>query len=806
LKTQVPDDDSWEKTLPFDFQPEGNLPPDTEALRKQLQPIDEKTICGYPHLRVIGKGGMGMVYGAEEPGLHRNVAIKVLQKETRRHPGAIDGLLREGRMTAEIDHPNVVPVYRMGVFDDAGVYFSMRRINGKTLASVLEKLQKKESRYEKKYTLPYLLEIFLSVCNGVAFAHSKGIIHRDLKPSNIMLGKYGEVLVMDWGMACSRQTPGETDKPHEPPQSGETPRKSISGTPCYMAPEQLAGDPAALTEKTDQYALGAILYAILTLRAAPFDAKQDLNALLKKVHRGDFIKPRKNSRRRYVPRELEAIVLKAMNTNPEKRYRSVRALRDDVRHYLDSQPVNAYHPVVMRVLNFLRRHPLPPTTIAAALLSFGVVMLYYRIQNYTNCNTELKIAEEHMAIADMDARQIKKLLIPDFAEKTSQEIWRAGGLFENTRQHFFWHSREVCSALERAVYSGADESLIAPLADAMYLNIVECIVLRGDITAAKNLFQNLSPLLKHRLDTTLLRHIELSARLRLVLNGKTEAEISSDLPGVVTIEHLFNGKPVLQQLGKPPLQKEIPCSFSILRQKTEKGELILPVNLKAGELRKIHFEAPPVKIPGTVFIQKGSYRSYGDIPEDQTIRQLESFYIDRTEVTFGAYREFFLTLPPQAKEAFTPRIFVKGSVTPLFDAAGEICLPYLPDTPVVGISVEAAEEYCRYQAAKYGMTGGIPTTAELAKAARAVDDRIYPWGNARPIKRSPVDISPYGVCDLVTGVRELCLLLGEIRYVCFGGSDRTIPEMQKIQTLTPFLGGEEDVGFRCVYHLKKETD
>ena len=250
LNTPAQPDD--EATLIYGTCSENRLSP--EKLREMLGIPSGDRIQDYGELSTIGIGGVGAVFAAHEPGLNRDVALKLLRPQYRNKTERIEAFIREARATAQIDHPNIVPVHRMGVFDDVGVYFSMKRVEGETLRMILAKLSEDRSGYRRRYSLRRLIEIFIGACNGVAFAHRHGILHCDLKPGNLMVGDYGEVLVMDWGMAryhCERdqgrsgfkldlELNGELPAAEQPasqvlPNGGHL----VGGTPAFMAPELL---------------------------------------------------------------------------------------------------------------------------------------------------------------------------------------------------------------------------------------------------------------------------------------------------------------------------------------------------------------------------------------------------------------------------------------------------------------------------------------------------------------------------------------------------------------------------------------
>ena len=211
-----------------------------EELRRRLGLPEGDRIGDYGELRTIGVGGMGAVFAGREPGLKCPVALKLLRPAYRLVPERISAFIREARVTAQIGHPNIVPVHRIGVFDGAGVYYSMKQVQGRTLRSILASLAEGDAETRRRFTLRRLLEIFVSACNGVSFAHHRGVLHCDLKPANLMVGDYGEVLVMDWGMAQCRDLPSANGRKVDlGGESASDPPEKLGGTPAFMAPELL---------------------------------------------------------------------------------------------------------------------------------------------------------------------------------------------------------------------------------------------------------------------------------------------------------------------------------------------------------------------------------------------------------------------------------------------------------------------------------------------------------------------------------------------------------------------------------------
>ena len=264
------------------------------------------SIDGHRILRVLGQGGMGIVYLAEDPQLPRLVALKVLSEKAS-VSSDYKRFIEEARLTGHLAHPGIVPVYRFGeAFDPSRPdtplrYFTMKPVHGKSLADILDDLAREIPSVVEAFPIRRLLTIFLKVCETVAFAHSRGVIHRDLKPSNIMVGDYGEVMLMDWGL--SKVLPARPDRPvDDDPEMPPPPTLSdsdgngaitefgaIVGTPSFMAPEQATGREELIDELSDVYGLGALLYSMLTLW--PPVSYNDINRTLKAVAAGEIEPP-----------------------------------------------------------------------------------------------------------------------------------------------------------------------------------------------------------------------------------------------------------------------------------------------------------------------------------------------------------------------------------------------------------------------------------------------------------------------------------------------------------------------------------
>jgi serine/threonine-protein kinase len=335
-------------------------------------------------LRFHAAGALGEVFLARSAELNREVALKFLKPTRQRDPASRRRFLQEAEVTGRLEHPGIVPIYALGADATGSPCYAMRFIRGATLQDAIDAFHAAErpgrDPSERSLALRDLLSRFVSICGTMAYAHSRGILHRDLKPRNVMLGKYDETLVVDWGLAKpferdeSAQSVGE--EPLTPGSgSGEggsdTPTIGVVGTLAYMSPEQAEARWDRVGPASDLFGLGGILYAILTGQA-PYQEKT-LGEVLERVKRCEFPPPRQV--KPGVPRPLEAICLKAMARRPEERYSTALDLAADVRRWLADEPVSAWRePLVPRARRWMRRHQAAVASAAAMLLT-GLVAL-----------------------------------------------------------------------------------------------------------------------------------------------------------------------------------------------------------------------------------------------------------------------------------------------------------------------------------------------------------------------------------------------------------------------------------------------
>jgi serine/threonine protein kinase len=287
----------------------------------------------------LGKGGMGVVDCVWDSDLLRELAVKRVRPELRADDRAVAMFLWEARVTAYLDHPNIVPVHDLGRSPAGDPYFAMKRVAGASFEDVLRTLRASDPDATVRWTLARRLRAIHQVCQAVAFAHRRGVLHRDLKPGNIMLGEAGEVMVMDWGLAIP--VPGEAGDRLRTVVPGGVDTAS-AGTPLYMSPEQARGE--ALDERSDVYALGIILYELATLMR-PYEGGPDVIA---QVSRGATRPVREASPQ--LSAALAAVIECAIRPERGERYASVQDLADDLERVIDGKSPIAEHATGLRQL------------------------------------------------------------------------------------------------------------------------------------------------------------------------------------------------------------------------------------------------------------------------------------------------------------------------------------------------------------------------------------------------------------------------------------------------------------------------
>ena len=356
----------------------------------------------------IATGGMGSILQAEDGKLKRSVAIKVMLLDAGADEWVRRRFLREAEVLAMLAHPNIVPIHDIVWEDGLPLFYSMKLVKGRTLQAILDDLRAGHPETLRDHSLDRLLLIFRKICDAIAFAHSRGVLHRDLKPENVMVGEFGEVLVMDWGLAKRLGDDPLANGTRPPPSSedpgsiiGRTLDGAVMGTPQYMSPEQAMGRVNVLDERSDIYSLGGILYAILTLRppvegqtarqildkvstggiASPTELQAATRNMGQAVRKGAVlearsIKPLPHVSGGRVPAALSAVVMKALQLDKTRRYPDVSSFSADIESYQSGFATSAQQAGTFTQLRLLmRRHRAITASLAALLLlSIGFIL------------------------------------------------------------------------------------------------------------------------------------------------------------------------------------------------------------------------------------------------------------------------------------------------------------------------------------------------------------------------------------------------------------------------------------------------
>ena len=321
-------------------------------------------------LRLHQKGGMGRILVAYDQYLKREVAIKELHPEVADDDSIVRRFIGEAEITAQLEHPGIVPIYRLGQGHDGLPYYTMKMIKGETLQDQIKAYHRKPTRF----ALLNLIRRLVSVSKTIAFAHSKGVIHRDLKPANVMIGEYGETLVMDWGLAktyhhgedfyVSATYQAEQQRP-ELTMAG-----SIVGTPAFMSPEQAKAEENVVGPLSDVFSLGTVLYYLLAGQTA-FSGRST-QEVLNKVRECNPLPP--SHIKPNVSRGLEAICMKAMEKMPQNRYQGASEFANDLCRWLDDEPILAEKPSIWSKIRYWTLHHRSLTVCMPCVLLLSVIL------------------------------------------------------------------------------------------------------------------------------------------------------------------------------------------------------------------------------------------------------------------------------------------------------------------------------------------------------------------------------------------------------------------------------------------------
>jgi eukaryotic-like serine/threonine-protein kinase len=829
-------------------------------INKALEVNNNASIKRFSQIHTIGLGGIGTVLSAYEKHLDRDIAIKMLRPAFRENRNSINRFIQEAKATAHIAHPNIVPVYELGNFEDTGPFFTMKRVEGVTLQHVLKRLNEDSEKYTKKYTLRNLLNIFISICNGVAFAHSKNIIHRDLKPANIMLGDYGEVMVMDWGLVkrANHADENNTDQPEpesRPSNDTDTIKTidgEVTGTPAFMSPEQACGDNHAVDIQSDIYSLGAILYTILTKQRSPFASGLKTQEILQLNAEGKIVSPRKRMPKLKIPPELNAITMKAMSREKDQRYATVLDLIHDAQNYLDHYPVNAYpEPLYLTLFKACRRRPLIPTTVAAAITALAIAFGFQLYDRNERFNHYMKQANNNIQSGNMmyarGKTALKRLTVLRQAGDNANEeninaLKKQLDRFGASLNNYYNVAEGFLAKIEE---TGSRSTEANSRLGYIMKNKIYYSLMSKDFQTTKRLVDlmrlNKRPAsyIMVRENKTFYKKMNLVYYNEGVINIESTPVSSSVEITELSDNNLDKDKPEIKQLGPTPIKNKIinTGSYLITLYNKNKNTINYPVLVEAGDIIQEQIYIPKQIPINMAYIPAGNYYTgETSIQRKMQKKYLPGFFIKKSEVTFGEYLRFWMSLKdPVKKQHYRSMILLNKNsrrLAPAWDNAAKLYPRLKTEYPVCGISHAAAEAYCRWVSIQHDRPCKLPSASQWEKAARGVDGRKYPWGRdiqknrilipenqlaikqypfGAPVATFPLDISVYGVHDMAGNVREYTSSLNhgsKSMFIVKGGSSR-IGGNSAHCSFNGFAGRlADDIGFRYTMPLtaNKQTN
>jgi formylglycine-generating enzyme required for sulfatase activity len=687
----------------------------------------------------IGAGSTGRVFDAWDPRLCRGVAIKLLDRAA---PESVEEFGREARLTAQLEHPNIVPVYEVGHADDGTPFFVMQKVAGVPLRRVLAQWPDTAEQWPRRR----LLGAFARVCGAVAHAHGRGVLHLDLKPANIMLRRLGEVLVLDWGVA--RATPRTAHRSLVGANQLE-----LLGTPGYIAPEVLEGHPA--TAASDVFSLGAVLYEILTGCRA-FTGHGRAGRLISTL--GPAPDPRQNPRETHVTDEAAVLCVRALQRDPARRGTAAE-LAEAVLGLLEGR----------RKLQAARRH-LAEAEVAAEVFE--------------------ALLDQKRALR-AEERRLASLRRPWTPLEEKADLLRIRERLEDLHTEEERAFGEVVRTCERALEQAPTHREGRAILARVHARRLEDAESRGE--------GSLTYLAER------VRAHDLDGRWTRWLAGDGTLSLATTSPAHVRARQVLQRGLVWavgpwRDLGSSPLERvSLPMGSWVLELSSrERPEVTLPVQIRRGEhvdraARPVHLPSAGDVPPGFAYVPEGTCvlgdDALGAVAAPTQRRVVGGFALATRPVTMGEYARFLTALhteDPDAAWARSPRQAVglggEGGQYWERPADGVYRVPdrdrdgdrWSPDWPVMGVSWDDAVAYCAWRSREEGRTLRLPTEAEWEAAARGADGRRYPWGDVfdaqlclmrdtvqgrglpQPAGSRPHDVSVYGVRDMAGGMHDWC--------------------------------------------------
>jgi eukaryotic-like serine/threonine-protein kinase len=712
---------------------EGRFRGPTHAL-PELQVSPRK----YQFIRKIGEGGMGSVFEVFDADLNRRIALKTMHLVLEGTTGSLHRFLAEAQVMGQLQHPNIVPVYEVGLTEERALYYTMPIVQGRTLKDILRGIREAKPD-SASFSLTRLIQVLMQVIQAVSFAHDKGVIHRDLNPSNIMIGEHGEVQVLDWGLwQLTPQAKVSTSF------SWTSMPEQISGTPGYMSPEQVLG--RSVDCRTDIYALGAILYEILTLQTV---FQGSVQQVITDTREKNPERPRERNKDREIPAVLEEICLKALSKDASKRPDSAMQLSEQLQKWLEVEAekqqrrirsidkvnqgkdyLNEYRRVKREVVRLEKREkeivghfqPWEPVSLKGDVLSVQDSVTQSRKQLGHMGSKVVSLLTEALGF-DPDNSQARQVMADFYWER-------------------FLEAEDNLNSEDMDFFS----TLVAGYDDGTY---------------------------------------------KSQLTGEGKVELSSVPAGAEVFiaryeeDGFIRTESDVRRLGITPLGP-IPLpmgSYVAILRKPGYRDVRFPVYISRGRAvqASIDLFTDDEIGSGLIYIPGGSFTLGGDpaitgFSLPRTEIDVPGFFISRDPVTVAEYVEFVNSIVRErgfdSGLQHAPRATPEGPFYFEKTAEGLLRFPPEPDAegdrwepnwPTMCVSWHDAKAYCDWRTKKEGREYRLPTEIEWEKAARGVDGSWYPWGkrfdaslcnlivsrrdrgSIAPVDQFPHDVSVYGV-------------------------------------------------------------
>ncbi len=753
----------------------------------------------FEFIESIAAGGMGELFILFDRDLSRQVAVKLLRGDLTDDVATRLQFIAEAQATSQLDHPGIPPVHDIGLTDEGRLYFTMRLVKGRTLRRVLHHYASDDAAATRDtYTLHGLVTTLERVCETVHYGHERGVLHRDIKPENLILGDFGEVQVMDWGLARVKLASSGDRRGVQTTRAEvgiQTDMGWIIGTPVYMSPEQARGGVGGLDRRTDVYALGCVLYEMLRLEC-PFDP-DDPDLLSRKIA-GDF--PDVAARGWDVPPELAAICRRAMATDPEDRLPTAKAMAQHLRAWLDGRSERNRREKEAEALAEQGRRAAEHYAETQSRLAAAEIAV----------EAEVLAHPSHVPIGN------KKPLLEARKEAENLRVVTAVA-FAKAVQH-------VEAALVRAPDNRAARSLYGRL----WENRLAGAERRGD--AAERAF---ALVMVGRFDGATRRR---GGRFSIAVSHGPAEILLGDYTDHYGIRRLGR----MRHVGTTPMHDlDLPEGSYLCELHREGYEPTkYPIHITRGRHWRCRVRLPRNQEvdPDAVYVAGGSFLA-GE-GNRASIEDVSDFAMMARPVTFAEYRAFLDALDEDEAKHRSPRA---PSGTPYFAVqdgsprliplvqgpARSRCIDEFGaefewDLAVVGVRFEDADAYCKWKSKSGSRRWRLPGTFEYEKAARGVDGRPFPWGSledaslcncrgAHPDGSYPTPpgtrasaTSVYGMMDAAGGVWEWTRSWADparTLRVLKGGSWRSLPaEVRSAHRLALAPGVRSArIGFRCAY-------